>query len=318
MDGRRAVAWLHRRAGFGLHPEELDAAAARGPAAELDRLLAPPEPPADDDWDDARLSFDPQDRDARRYAIHRWLDLMVGSTRPLVDRMAWLWHGHLVSALDKVRIARLMVDQVRLLRRAGLGSFPDLLSAVAIDPAMLIYLDGRESTGRAPNENFARELMELFTLGVGQYVEADVRAGAAALTGWRLRPRQGRVALDPARHDDAPQRYLGVEGVHDLAGVVSALAAHPALPPFVSGAVAAELLGRSDRAAVAPLADAFTAGGRRIDALVRAALEAGLAGRSGPVVLGPVPWLVTAQRVTGAVLEPAASPRSSPPWTRRV
>ena len=306
MDDRRAVAWLHRRAGFGLHPDELDAAAARGPAAELDRLLTPPEPPAGDDWDDARLPLDPKDRDARRYAIHRWLDLMVGSTRPLVDRMAWLWHGHLVSALDKVRIARLMVDQVRLLRRAGLGSFPDLLSAVAIDPAMLIYLDGRESTGRAPNENFARELMELFTLGVGQYVEADVRAGAAALTGWRLRPRQGRVALDPARHDDAPQRYLGVEGVHDLAGVVSALAAHPALPPFVSGAVAAELLGPSDPAAVAPLAGAFTASGLRIDALVRAALEAGLAGRSGPVVLGPVPWLVTAQRVTGAVLEPAA------------
>ena len=124
--------------------------------------------------------------------------------------------------------------------------------------------------------------MELFTLGVGQYDEADVRAGAAALTGWRLRPRQGRVALDPARHDDAPQRYLGVEGVHDLAGVVSALAAHPALPPFVSGAVAAELLGPSDPAAVAPLAAAFTASGLRIDALVRAALEAGLAGAERP------------------------------------
>ena len=307
MDDRRAVAWLHRRAGFGLHPDELDAAAARGPAAELDRLLTPPEPPAGDDWDDARLPLDPKDRDARRYAIDRWLDLMVGSTRPLVDRMAWLWHGHLVSALDKVRIARLMVDQVRLFRRAGLGPFPDLVSAVAIDPAMLIYLDGRESTGRAPNENFARELMELFTLGVGQYVEADVRAGAAALTGWRLRPRQGRVRPRPGpprrRPAALPRRRGGARPGRRRQ--------RPGRPP---GAAALRQRGGGGRTPRPLRPIGGRAPGRRVHGQraahrrigPRRVLEAGLAGRSGPVVLGPVPWLVTAQRVTGAVLEPAA------------
>jgi uncharacterized protein (DUF1800 family) len=199
-----------------------------------------------------------------------------------------------------------MVEQIRLFRRSGLGPFPDLVTAVAVDPAMLVYLDGRESTGRAPNENFARELMELFTLGVGHYVEADVQAGAAALTGWRLGLRAPGATLVRARHDDAPQRYLGVDGVHDVATVVAALAAQPALPPFIAGAVATELLGTNDESVVAPLAAGFSSGGLRIDALVRSTLEAGLAGASRPVVMAPVPWLVMAQRVTGATLQPGA------------
>ena len=169
---------------------------------------------------------------------------------------------------------------------------------------MLVYLDGRESTGRAPNENFARELMELFTLGVGHYGEPDVKAAAAALTGWRLTLRAEGATLVPARHDDRPQRYLGVDGVHDVPTVVAALAAQPALPTFIAGMVATELLGVADEETVGKLAATFTASGLRIDALVRATLEAGLAGASGKVVLGPVPWLVMAQRFTGASLGP--------------
>jgi uncharacterized protein (DUF1800 family) len=304
VDDRRAVAWIHRRAGFGLHPDELDAAAARGPAAELDRFFGQVGQPPAADWDDARLPVDPKDPKARIYAIHQWLDLMVGTQQPLVDRMAWLWHGHFVSAADKVRVARFMVDQIRLFRRAGLGPFPDLVAAVAVDPAMLVYLDGRESTGRAPNENFARELIERFTLGVGHYGEPDVKAGAAALTGWRLTLRGEGAVLVPARHDDRPQRYLGVDGVHDVPTVVAALAAQPALPTFIAGVVATELLGVADAATVERLAATFAASGLRLDALVRATLEAGLAGATAKVVTGPVPWLVMAQRVTGAALGP--------------
>ena len=306
MDDRRAVAWIHRRAGFGLHPDELDAASARGPTAELDRLFAQAGQSRTADWDDAQLPLDPKDPKARIYAIHQWLELMVATQQPLVDRMAWLWHGHFVSAADKVRVARFMVEQIRLFRRSGLGPFPDLVAAVAVDPAMLVYLDGRESTGRAPNENFARELMELFTLGVGHYGEADVKAGAAALTGWRLGLRAPGATLVRARHDDDPQRYLGVDGVHDVATVVAALAAQPALAPFIAAAVAAELLGTNDESVVGHLAAGFAARGLRIDALVRATLEAGLAGASRPVVMAPVPWLVMAQRVTGATLSAGA------------
>jgi uncharacterized protein (DUF1800 family) len=303
VDERAAVAWLHRRVGWGLPADRLAAATARGVDAEVAASLAPLDagPPLLD-WDDARLPDDPMDAAGRRFAIGRWLEIMVATDRPVVDRMAWLWHGHFVSSLDKVRIGRLMVDQVRLLRRFGLGPFPDLVAAVAVDPAMLVYLDGRDSAAAAPNENFARELMELFTLGVGQYGEADVQAGAAALTGWRLQAGGGSRFV-AGRHDDTRRRYLGVDGVHDLATVVAAIAAHPALPTFIAATLAREILGRTDDATVAPLADVFRAAGLRIDALVRAVVEAGLDGAAVPAVLAPVPWLVIAQRVTGARLD---------------
>jgi uncharacterized protein (DUF1800 family) len=301
VDERVRCAWLARRAGFGPTAAELDAAEARGAAAELDRLLAPPDGGLGE-WDDAQLPRDPFDGAARRHAIVRWFEIMATSTHPLHDRMAWLWHGHFVSSLDKVRVARTMVDQVRLLRAGGLGRFPDLVRAVTTDPAMLVYLDGRTSTAAAPNENHARELLELFTLGVGEYDEADVQAGAAALTGWRLEPGDLTARFVPGRHDDTPRRFLGVDGVHDVDSVVAAIAQHPALPTFVARTVATELLGAVGDDVVAALAARFTAEDLRIDALVRAALEAGLDGASAPVVVAPVPWVVAAQRATGTTL----------------
>ena len=301
MEERNAVAWLHRRAGFGLPPAELRDAVARGGAAELDRLLDPAgagAAPATDLWDDELLPFDPQDRPSKQYGIGTWVEMLVATDQPLVDRVAWMWHGHFVSALDKVRVARLMVDQARLLRRSGLGGFRDLVRAVTIDPAMLAYLDLRTSTGAEPNENFARELLELFTLGEGSYSEADVKAGSLALTGWTL-ARGGEVRFVPRRHDDRAQRYLGVEGVHDLDTVIDALFTHDALPAFVAGTVAAELLGTSDDV-VDRLATAFVGSGFDVRELVRATLQEGLAGKSAPVVLAPVPWYAIACRVTGA------------------
>ncbi|MEQ1699329.1 MAG: DUF1800 family protein, partial [Ilumatobacteraceae bacterium] len=240
MNERDAVAWLHRRAGFGLPSHELDAAADRGAAAELARLLdqnGAGAPPDGDAWDDALLPLDPKDRASKQHALGQWIETMVATDRPVVDRMAWLWHGHFVSALDKVRVARLMVDQVRLFRAAGLGGFDALVRAVTIDPAMLSYLDLRTSTGEHPNENYGRELLELFTLGEGNYTEADVQGVARALTGWTMRPGEGVVRFVRGRHDDTPQRVLGTDGVHDLDTVVAAVMAHPALPGFVAGAV---------------------------------------------------------------------------------
>ncbi len=218
MDERAAVSWLHRRAGFGLSLTDLEAAVNRGSAAEIDLLLSPDAvnaAVAADPWDDADLPF-VRDRAQAMQAIRNWLDAMVATAAPTVDRMAWLWHGHFVSALDKVKIARLMVDQIRLFRRGGLGSFAALLHDVTVDPAMLLYLDGTDSTGDSPNENYGREVPELFTLGVGEYTEDDVKAGAVALTGWKVRPGLGTAGFVPRRHDDSPRPYLGVDGVHDV------------------------------------------------------------------------------------------------------
>ena len=301
MNDRDAVTWLHRRLGLGLAPAELRAAIDRGAEAELDRLVGGDAAGAEqtaDPWDDAELPLDPKDRPSRTYAIDTWLDHLVSTDTPAVDRLAWMWHGHFVSALDKVRVARLMVDQIRLFRTAGLGPFPALLRSVTIDAAMLVYLDLRTSTGSQPNENYARELLELFTLGEGNYSEDDVQAGASALSGWTY-SRDG-VRFARRRHDDTPRRYLGVEAVHDLDTVIGAISEHPALPWFVARSVAGELLGNTAEPVVQPLAETFAAGGLGVRGLVRSVAQAGLDGASGPLVLAPVPWLTIAQRATGS------------------
>ena len=306
VDDRDAVIWLHRRAGFGVGAAELDAAVANGPAAELARLVDPNGaggPPATDPWDDGRLPLDRRDKPSRLYAVATWLDLMTTSDQPVVERIAWLWHGHFVSGFDKVKIAKLMVDQIRLFRSAGLGPFATLLRDVTIDPAMMLYLDLRTSTGSEPNENYAREVLELFTLGVGNYAEADVQAGARALTGWVLAD-QATAHFVAKRHADTPQQYLAAPGVHDLDTVVTAIAAQPAMATFVARTVALELLGTAPDDLVGQLAAAFTASGFAVRTLVHDTLQAGLSGTTAPLVLGPAPWLVWARRATGAQLTP--------------
>lgn len=302
------VRWLHRRAGFGLPIDQLRSAEARGAEAELQQLVAADPATLADPWDDARLPIEPNNRDAARHAVQAWAEAMLSTTTPLVDRVAWMWHGHFVSALDKVRIARLMVEQVRLFRRDGLGPFRNLMRSVTIDPAMLLYLDLRTSTGEQPNENYARELLELFTLGEGNYSEADVQAAAAALTGWTLE-RQGGVQFRPFRHDDTAQRFLGVEGVHDLDTVVDAVMADSSMPKWIAATVVAEFLGAvGSQDLIDGLAKEFTDSGFDCGALVEATLRQGLAGESAPVVLAPVPWFVIASRVTGATPDGRAAP----------
>jgi uncharacterized protein (DUF1800 family) len=301
VNDRDAIIWLHRRAGFGISGADLDAATSRGPAAELDRLLDPAgagAAPTTDPWDDTQLPLDRKDQPSRLYAIETWLDAMSATTQPLVDRMAWLWHGHLVSAFDKVKVGKLMVDQIRLFRREGLGSFTTLLHDVTIDPAMMLYLDLRTSTGSLPNENYAREVMELFTLGVGNFQESDVHAGAVALTGWTL-AQDSTAHFVARRHDDSAQHYLGRDGVHDLDSVVQAIAAQPAMATYIAHTLATELLGTAPDDVVAKLAATFTAAGFDIRTLVKATLQAGLDGTSAPLVLGPAPWLVMVRRLTG-------------------
>ena len=245
MDERAAVAWLHRRIGLGLSPAELEAARARGVEAELDRLVQASDPV--DPWAGIEVPTDPQTGRAERVrVITAWLDHLSTTSTPMVDRLTWMLHGWLVSSMDKVRSPAQMVGQLRLFRAQGAGPFPALLRAVATDPAMLWYLDGTDSSAGAPNENFSRELLELFSLGVGSYDEADVQAGARALTGWSAGRADTEATFRPRRHDDTPQQYLGRSGVHDVDGVIAAATAQPDHPGFVARRVAREVLGTTD------------------------------------------------------------------------
>src|SRR6266852_5620456 len=150
--------------------------------------------------------------ETRRLA-HWWADRMAATNRPLEEKMALFWHGHFATGEEKIRDYRKMEQQLALLHRHATGNFRTLLIEVARGPAMLAYLDAAENVKGAPNENFAREVMELFTMGVGNYTEKDIREAARAFTGWIDDDLAFKV--DPAKHDDAPKTFLGRTGNFD-------------------------------------------------------------------------------------------------------
>jgi uncharacterized protein (DUF1800 family) len=191
----------------------------------VDRLLNPASVPSDLDAQLATLNLDL----TVLADIQRWFLLrMIYSPRPLEEKMTLFWHGLLTSSAQKIGGKKgypLLLQQNNLLRTHALGRFDDLIRAVSTDPAMMYWLDLRTSTAKAPNENYARELMELFTLGIGNYTQNDVVAGARALTGWVIRGNAG--VFMPARHDDGPKTYLGQTGNFALEDVVRIVCAHP-------------------------------------------------------------------------------------------
>jgi uncharacterized protein (DUF1800 family) len=166
-----------------------------------------------------------------------WLDRMVRSNTPLVERMALVWHDWFATSNDGVGSARLMLRQNRLFRQRGLGSFRRLLLEITRDPAMLLWLSGSENNRWSPNENYARELMELFTLGAGNgYTEQDVRQQARALTGFRndWSRSQGAVRFryDPKYHDSGTKRIFGKRGHFTWRDSCQLCLRHPAHPTF--------------------------------------------------------------------------------------
>jgi len=317
MSEREAIARLYRRAGFGLAPGELDALERLGVDAVVDRLVDPAAhgiPPSPDDlWEDVELPLADSTEGSVR-AVDRWIEHLLVTERPFEEWMAWYWHGHLVTSIADIAFVPRMTAQVNLFRRAGLGSFRALLREVTIDPGMLAYLDGEESTGDSPNENYAREMLELFSLGIGNYTEDDIAAGARALTGWRVRlvptgsavdPVRARSWFDPSAHDDTRHRYLGRDGVHDLDTVIDAACSQDACAPFVTRRFGTAVLGPdADAGLLRDLARRFRASDLDVRVLARGVLEAVAEGRVAGLVLGPFPWLLAAQRATGAHLEP--------------
>lgn len=174
---------------------------------------------------------------ASRLETHRlsywWAQRMLVTPRPLQEKLALFWHGHFATSEEKVRDYRKMLKQNMLFREKGNGSFRELMIGVAQDPAMLAFLDAGVNVKGAPNENFAREIMEMFTLGVGHYSEHDIREAARAFTGWNAQDLT--FTFDPARHDDGIKKVLGREGPLDGVDVIDTLLAQPAAGEFIAG-----------------------------------------------------------------------------------
>ncbi len=156
-----------------------------------------------------------------------WVEEMLVTDHPLTERMVLFWHGHFTSSFQKVRYPTALFRQNALFRREGLGNFATLLREVARDPAMLIYLDGMRSVARQPNENFARELLELFTLGEGRYDEADIKAAARAFTGWTVDRESGLFRTRDGEHDDGEKVFLGQTGRFGGEEIIAILLRHP-------------------------------------------------------------------------------------------
>jgi uncharacterized protein (DUF1800 family) len=225
----RRVVHLHRRAGFAATWDELQRDLKEGPAACVDRLLAG-KANADAPPDFAGLADLLADAAVASGEIGRlkawWFYRMLFGPDPLGEKLTLLWHDHFATANSKVRDPGLMRRQNDTLRRHARGRFADLLNAGVREPALLLYLDAPANRKGHPNENLGRELMELFTLGVGNYSETDVKEAARALTGWTVTDGQFAEAAD--RRDDGEKAVLGKLGKWAGADLVKILLDHPA------------------------------------------------------------------------------------------
>ncbi len=163
-----------------------------------------------------------------------WFREMLTTPSPLTEKMTLFWHNHFATSQQKVRFTPLMYQQHVMLRRNAMGNFGTLLREVSRDPAMLVYLDGANSRKEQPNENFAREVMELFTLGEGHYTEKDIKEAARAFTGWSVDRETGHFMFRRGIHDYGNKTVLGKSGNFDGDQVIDILLAKPETAQFIT------------------------------------------------------------------------------------
>ena len=307
---------LLSRVAFGGNAEEIRAFARYTPARAAAALLAthtgrpttapppwvhePPPPPGE------RM----MNRKARRRTMRQrmfalkawWWRELIATRSPLTEWMTVFWHGHFTSESRKVKIPQLMYRQNALLRARGLGPFGDLLRAIARDPAMILYLDNQTNDRRTPNENFARELLELFTLGEGHYTERDVKEAARAFTGWRIRKSTGAFHFARHKHDPGLKTFLGRSGHFGGDDILHILLAQPRVAEHIVEKVWLAVLSPTpDPHVVRRLASDFLANGLHVGKLMTALLtsEAFLDAPPGQLIKSPVDLVAGTARLTG-------------------
>jgi uncharacterized protein (DUF1800 family) len=255
----QTAAHLLNRAAFGATPAEIEATRRKGLAAAVHQLVdlssdaAKVPPPA---WAHPRnirelrmgmraAKDNPEQQKEKRREIrqmegeeildlrHWWLDRMMNGPAPLLEKMTLFWHGHFATGIQKVKDAYWMWLQNDALRRNALGNFAALVKIISRDPAMMIYLDLPQSRREHPNENWARELMELFTVGIGNYSEQDVREAARAFTGYRLDLTTQQFRFARVQQDRGPKTFLGRTGPFDGDDIIDTLVRQPACAQFI-------------------------------------------------------------------------------------
>jgi hypothetical protein len=253
------AAHLLNRAGFGGTPEAIDSLHRLGLEGAVESLLDGPDesakfPPPDYgpmlspmmvremfgemSVEERQMKLREAQKDARERGLELlglWIRRMRDTAFPLREKLALFWHGHFATSVEKVKDPYLMWVQNETFRKNALGSFAALTKAVARDPAMMIYLDTRESRRLQPNENFARELMELFTLGIGHYTENDIREAARAFTGYKLNPVDMTYRFASVQQDDGEKVFFGKRGKFNGDDIVDLILAQPRCGVFIAG-----------------------------------------------------------------------------------
>ena len=269
--GPKWVAHLYRRAAFGPSPADTERALTEGFPRTLDRLLAG-EPGAADQLE--LLTETGQYYSDASQLRAWWLYSMIESGHPLREKLTLFWHNHFATSYAKVRSSRLMFEQNLILRKHALGAFRPFLLDMSRDTAMLVWLDSNRNVNGAPNENFAREVMELFSLGVGNYSEKDIQEAARAFTGWHHDPEVVRYEYNPDLHDSGPKTVFGQTGNWGGDDIVRLCCDRPSCAKFLVGKLYAFLVSETPppKGLLAPLEERFRGSNYDIAELVRTML----------------------------------------------
>ncbi|HEY3130818.1 MAG TPA: DUF1800 domain-containing protein [Acidobacteriota bacterium] len=224
------AAHLLRRAGFGGDYAQVQQFVRLGPEKAVDRLVAPDA--------EALASFEQQVADLKADLGERedikawWIYRMYYSPAPLQEKLALFWHNHFATSMRKVRAPELMIQQNELFRKFALGNFQRLVLEVSKDPAMIQWLDNSDNLKGKPNENYARELMELFTIGIGHYTEQDIKEAARAFTGWQM--DFTGFYFNPQQHDFDQKTFMGQTGPFNGGDIIRIIMQQPSAPEFIS------------------------------------------------------------------------------------
>jgi uncharacterized protein (DUF1800 family) len=313
MDTERLeIARLYHRFGFGPRAGEFAAALNSGLAATRSALLSVPtndlgansvaEPTVSDlgprpaQKTDELIEFSIQLRQQSKDLPLWWLDRMALSDHALTERLTWFWHGHWATAIGKINFAYPMYLQNQTLRKYSLGNFADMASSMLTDGALQFWLDGGDNTAKAPNENLARELMELFVLGVNRYTETDVRELARALTGFQVVRSSGKVSFNAKRFDSGVKTILNSTSNFDGPNAVKHLVSQSDCAKFIVERIWFRFISSQNAVASAnQLEAAFKS--RNISELVRAVADSQYLGNpDNSVVKAPVEWFVGVAR----------------------
>ena len=304
MASKTQIGHLLRRAGFGATADELSMYSALGSNGAVDQLLNYQQ--VSDSHMENRLNALNLNLNLPVDQQRWWLLRMAWTQRPLLEKMTLFWHGVLTSSFRKVGGKKgymRMIVQNNFLCAHAFDTFDNILLGITSDPAMLFYLDLTKSRKNMPNENYARELMELFTLGLGNYTQQDVHEGAAALTGWHVRGASSYY--NPNDHSNLTKTYLGHTGNLDYKDVVTTLANHPATPWFISHKLFTFFVYENPSTDdLKPLVDTYSASGHNMGSVMRTLLlspqfSSARAYRSR--VKSPVEFAVGAYRALGVL-----------------